>query len=329
MWANLLGIPLFVVIFLATDHYFTEWDFIGDRGAVDALGVCFGLVGYYVARGIDVFLNEKRDNPEAFISDRSLPEVFGQIKEVLTESSFGPFFWSLKTVDQEASRIVAVLNFTEQLGTPLNPMQAQRLVMLQILVDQVAEEEQKPLIESRPEAGKGVTSVKLQWLIDSPLNRNTVNRVQDGLTKTIKVSLGLAVPEEKRKPSPFEPPDWVFVLLILAACFAVNRMDRYTDIKAQREIQKKEQQAEEARQEAEREEARRKAAEAQAARDAYNRQMDEKFRQGRLEQQRRANELLQKQQQNQYQPQNNPFTQPLVQPGGSLFQSPFQPSESR
>lgn len=232
-------------------------------------------------------------------------------------------------MDQEASRIIAVLNFTEQLGTPFTPMQAQKLVMLQVLVDQVAEGEQKSLVESYPEAGKGIRTVKLQWLIDSPLNRNTVNPVQEGLKKTIKVVLGLAVPDEKRKIRPFEPPEWVFVLLLLAICIAVQRMDQYTDFKAQRELQRKEHQAEQARQKAERQETESKAAEAQAARDAYNRQMDERFRQGRTEQQRRANELLQEQQQNQYPPQNNPFTQPLGRPGGKLFQSPFQQSDSR
>lgn len=59
MWGILLGMPLAVIIFLATDHYVMQWDLVGDRFAVDALAACLGLCGYYVARGIDVFLNQK------------------------------------------------------------------------------------------------------------------------------------------------------------------------------------------------------------------------------------------------------------------------------
>ena len=346
MWANVLGIPLFVVIFLATDHYLHELDFIGDRLAINALGVCLGLIGYFAAKGIDTIIYEKRDNPEPFTSDKTVPEVFGIIKESLSESSFGPFHWNLKTIDQEASRIVATFTFTEQLGTPLTPMQATRLVMLQVLVDPIPDEEQKPssdeeqktTVPGMPERAKPLTKIQMQWLIDSPLNRTTVNRIQDDSTKGLKVMLGLIPPDDNKKANPFAPPDWVVVLLVLAICFAAQRMDQYTAFKAQRAEQLKAAEQERVNRQAEQQAAQQKALQAQAEREAYSRQMEEKFLQGKLEQQRRAEELRQQQlnQSPSYAPlytpplQNNSFAPPLGTPSGSLIQSPFhlQPSQS-
>lgn len=331
MWGMWLGIPLAVVAFLATDHYVTQWDLVGDRLAIDGLGVSLGLCLYFVARGIDVFLNEKRDNPPSFNAGKTVPEAFGAINQLLTEGMYGPFSWSVKVLDSDETRIVAVMKFTELLGTGIvvPPTQAQRLVMLQVLVDPIPEEEQKEMIPGLPDHGKYQSRIDLKWRVDSPFGRGSINKLQDDMTYGIKQALGLVATEKPKPKSPFEPPEWVLILVLLAIVNCVDQSQKYDQRKKDGIAQQQARQAEIDRAEADRAEANRKAAQEQAQRDAYRREMDEKYRQAQEAQQRGAEQLLQQQrQQSQYSapystpvlpnnsPLSNPFTQPLS-PGSS------------
>lgn len=331
MWGTLLGIPAAIVIFLATDHFVMKWDIVGDRFAVDALGACLGLCGYFMARGIDVWLNEKRDNPPPFDVGKPVPEVFGTIKQALSEGMFGPFSWNVKTVDPDETRILAVLNFTEMFGTGVlvPPTQAQRLVMLQVLVDPIPEAEQTPMISILPDGEKRQTRVSFTWRVDSPLGRISVNKLQDQMTHAIKVALGVAAGEKPKAKSPFEPPEWLAVVTFLAFLLCFTQAEKYEGYKKQAEEERKARQEQLDRERSEREEAARKAAEEQAKRDAYNKEMEDRFKQYQERQRQKADELLEQQRQqynnNQYTtpytPNPNPFT-PQLDQGGGFFSNP-------
>lgn len=331
MWGVWLGIPLGFIVFLAVDHYVTQWDLVGDRFAVDALGASLGLCAYFAARGIDVWLNQKKDNPPPFEVAKPVPEVFGIIKQVLSEGSYGPFFWNLKTVDPDETRILAILNFTEMFGTGvlIPPTQAQRMMMLQILVDPIPEDEQKPQISILADSPKLQTRVQMNWRIDSPLGRVTVNKIMDDFTYGMKEALGVVAGEKPLPKSPFEPPVWVVCLTVLACFWCFNRAEQYQEYKKNVEVERKARQEQMERERAEREEAARKAAEEQAKREAYNKEMEEKFKQAQEDQRRRAQELLEEERRRQggfytppyttpYTPTPNPFA-PQPDQGGSFF----------
>jgi len=331
MWGTLLGIPLGFVVFLATDHYVTQWDIVGDRFAIDALGVCLGLCAYFAVRGIDVWLNEKKDNPPPFEAAKTVPEVFGTIKELLSEATYGPWSWNIKTVDPDDTRIMGILKFTEMFGTGVlvPPTQAERMIKLQVLVDPIPEAEQKPQSYVLPDLPKLQTRIQLTWRVDSPMGRVSVNKIIDDTTYAIKETLGL-VPGEKPQPkSPFEPPAWVVALTVLAFFFCFTRAEQYQEYKKRTEEERKARQEQIERERADRAEAARKAAEEEAKRDAYNKEMADKFRQAQEEQRRKAQELLEEERRRQggvytppyttpYTPTPNPFA-PQPDQGGSYF----------
>lgn len=282
MFATVLGIPAAIFVFLATHHYLTQWDWVGDKVAIDALGVCLALCAYYLLRGLDIFLEQKKDNPEPFVVPKMVPEAFGSIKELFSESSYGPFFWGIKTVDSEASRLVAVLQFNELMGSGfiIPPIQARRLMMVQIVVEPVADSEQKPLYPDIPgNDEKALAQIKMNWRIDSPMNRHTVNMIMDETTATIKETLGLPVPNKPKPKSPFEPPGWLIVLTIVAVVFCNQRAEEYAAYKEKRAAELKEQQQIRQREQERREEA------------------DRKYREYQEEQRRKADELWRQQQQ--------------------------------
>lgn len=309
MWATLLGIPLFVVIFLATDHYLTEWDLIGNKLAIDALGACLGLCAYYSSMGIDVYVNKKRDNPEPFDVPMDVPNAFGAVKQVISEGLYGPFAWSLKTTDTEESRIMATMTFTETfgLGVVVPSTQTKRLVLLQVSFEPIEEAEQKPLVEAAPGLGNRQTKVRLNWYVDSPLGRVSVNKLQDDMTYELKKAMGAIVADPPKPKSPFEPPEWVFVLTLLAIIFCFDEMNKYTDVKAKAAEQRKAQQEQYDKEQADRAEAAQRAAQERARRDAYNQEMQEKYRQARENQRRGAEQLLEQQQQQYSSPYSNPL----------------------
>ena len=309
MWATLLGIPLFVVIFLATDHYLTEWDLIGNKLAIDALGACLGLCAYYSSMGIDVYVNKKRDNPEPFDVPMDVPNAFGAVKQVISEGLYGPFAWSLKTTDTEESRIMATMTFTETfgLGVVVPSTQTKRLVLLQVSFEPIEEAEQKPLVEAAPGLGNRQTKVRLNWYVDSPLGRVSVNKLQDDMTYELKKAMGAIVADPPKPKSPFEPPEWVFVLTLLAIIFCFDEIDKYTDVKAKAAEQRKAQQEQYDKEQADRAEAAQRAAQERAQRDAYNQEMQEKYRQAKENQRRGAEQLLEQQQQQYSSPYSNPL----------------------
>lgn len=261
MFAPVLGIPAAVIVFLATHHYLTQWDWVGDKVAIDALGVCLALCAYYLVRGLDIFLEQKKDNPEPFVAPKAVPDAFGEIKELLSESSYGPFFWGIKTVDPEANKLVAVLQFTELMGSGfmIPPIQAQRLMLIQVIVEPVAEGEQKALYPNIPgNEEKALAQINVNWRIDSPLNRHTVNRIMDETTAALRESVGLPAPNKPQPKSPFEPPGWLIALTIIAVLFCNQRAEEYAAIKVKRDAEIKERQEQAQREQQKREEAERK-----------------------------------------------------------------------
>lgn len=303
MFAPVLGIPAAVIVFLATHHYLVEWDVIGDKAAIDALGACLGLCAYFLVRGLDIFLEQKKDNPEPFVAPKAVPDAFGNIKELFSESSYGPFFWGIKTVDPEANKLVAVLQFTELMGSGfmIPPIQAQRLMMVQIIVEPVAEAEQKPLYPHIPgNEEKAIAQIKMNWRIDSPLNRHTVNRIMDETTAAVRETVGLPVPTKPQPKSPFEPPGWLIALTIMAVLFCGQRAEDYSNLKLKQEEDRKQRQEQAQREQAKRDETERK------------------YREYQEEQQRKAQELWKQQQQqgtaSSYNSSPTPYTPPSVNP---------------
>lgn len=345
MYGTIVGLPLAVIVFFAVDHYVMQWDVVGDRFAVDLLAACLGLCAYYASKGIDVVENQKRDNPPSFDVGKPLPEVLGEIKELLTEEMYGPFSWRLKTIDPDEARIVALLEFTEIFGTGVivPPTQAKRLVMLQVLVEPIPEAEQTPMISALPDGEKRQSRVKLAWRVDSPMGRLSVNKLQDDFTRSIKEAVGVYSGEKPKSKSPFEPPEWLLVATFMALILCVNQTEKYDAYKKQAAEERKARQEQLQQERAQREEAERKAAEEQAQRDAYNKQMQEKFQQDQEEQRRKADELLQQQrsqwsndQSGLYTPNPNPFTRRPDQSDGFFsnrksvnpFTTPLTPGAS-
>jgi len=328
MWATLLGIPLAVVIFLATNHYLTEWDLVGSRTAITALGACLGLCAYYSSMGIDVFVNKKRDNPKPFDVPMDVPHAFGAVKQVIAEGLYGPFAWSLKTTDTDESRIMATITFTETfgLGVVVPSTQTKRLVLLQVRFEPIAEAEQKPLIEQVPSFGNRQTKVYLNWYVDSPLGRVSVNKLQDEMTYALKKAMGAIVADPPKPKSPFEPPEWAFVMTLLALIYCFDEMNKYTDVKAKAAEQRKAQQEQYEREQADRAEAAQRAAQERAQRDAYNQEMQEKFRQARENQRRGAEQLLEQQRQ----PYTSPYSNPLnTSPSANPFTPQLTPDTNK
>lgn len=244
MFGTFLGIPLAIVAFLAVGHYLNESGLLVDKAGRAAVGAAVALVLYYLARGIDLWQNKKRDNPPPLLVPKTLPESLGTIKEVIAETNYGPFFWGVKTLDPDDNRIMATLSFTEMLGIGFDgspPIQAVRQMLLQVVLEPVAEEEQKD-VAGQFVGDKGQTKIDLKWLIDSPCNRHTVNKIQDHVTREIKQSLGLFVPEKKKARGPFEPPEWVFWVAGLLLFYGVTRMGDEARVKSEREAEIKYQQ---------------------------------------------------------------------------------------
>ncbi len=252
MYANIIGIPAVGLVFLAVNHYLMES--VGDRMAVGVLGVCLGLCAYFALRGVDIFLEQKKDNPPTFAVPKTLPDAFGGIKECLSESSYGPFFWGIKTVDAEAGKLVAVLQFTELMGTGfiIPPIQAQRLMMLTVLVESV------PVPVAETDQKLAATNVTMTWRIDSPFNRLTVNKIMDEATAGIKEALGLPSPDKPKPRSPFLPPTWLIVVTVIAALVCSQRAEEYAALKQKQEADLKAKQEQLAADRAQRDETERK-----------------------------------------------------------------------
>lgn len=303
MYANVIGIPAAGLVFLAVNHYLTG--VVGDKLAVGILGTCLGLCAYFALRGVDIYLEQKKDNPPTFAVPKTLPDAFGGIKECLSESSYGPFFWGIKTVDAEAGKLVAVLQFSELMGSGfiIPPIQAQRLIMLTVLVESVPEAEPNPTANGAAAA----TNVTMTWRIDSPFNRMTVNKIMDETTVGIKEALGLSVLDKPKPRSPFLPPTWLIVVTVIAALFCCQRAEEYTALKQKQEADLKAREEQLAAERAQREETERK------------------WRDFQEEQRRKADELWRRQNQS-VPPAYSPYSlSPPSVPSYQPYTNPFAP----
>ncbi len=306
MYANIIGIPAAGLVFLAVNHYLSP--VVGDRLAVGILAGCLGLCAYFAMRRVDIYLEQKKDNPPTFVVPKTLPNAFGGIKECLSESSYGPFFWGIKNVDAEAGKLVAVLQFSELMGTGfiIPPIQAQRLMMLTVLVESVPEADQKTAAAGETAA----TNVTMTWRIDSPYNRLTVNRIMDETTVGIKEALGLPSSDKPKPRSPFLPPTWLIVVTVLAALFCNQRAEEYAALKAKQEADLKAKQEQLAAERAKREEA------------------ESKWRQFQEEQRRKADEVWKRQNQS-VPPAYSPYSlSPPSVPSYQPYYNPFTPTQT-
>lgn len=232
MIAASLGPPLGIAIIALVHHFL--YPYVHDRWSVTGLGISLAICAAYVLRGCDLWLEKQKDNPEAFLVPLALEEAFGTALKLLRERNVGPFFWNVRTADQDERRISAILNFTEvynMLGRPAQ--QLQRMMMLNIVFDDLPESEQKPESEALASIGVNTatlkTSVRLKWNIDSPGNRFKCNEVQDELTADIKRALGVTGIPEKKEPNIFMPPIAVLLLTGMAAWWTFEKFNDYQE----------------------------------------------------------------------------------------------------
>lgn len=325
MYGLAVGLPAALFVALWIYHTVEAADMVHNHLASTIMGLSTGLFIYYMARGIDIWLERKKDNPEPFYTALDLPLAYGNIKRCLTEGSYGPFFWTLKTTDNDEGRIMGALSFTELMGPGFSgpPLQAKRLMMVQILFEPVPEEEQKPIPTIPNE--KGRTKIDVKWLVDSPLNRYTVNKIIDEMTSDFKQNVYIETPAKREVKSAFEPPVWVLVVLALSWLYGLQQMDVYTKAKearAAQEAARKEQietarAAQETQQRdaaAKREAYFKQQQDAAAARQAYEQQQQEAFNRAREAQQQGAQELNNQQRNGIYAPLNRSNSLDLARP---------------
>lgn len=136
---TILGFPLFIVIVVTVHHFLMP--LVGDRWYVTGLGASLGICMVYFLRGIDQWLDQKKDNPEPFDVPKPNNEAFAAVLEVLEHRHMGPNFWSIRKKDTEEMVIQGLFDFTEQyqmLGQ--QPIMMQRMMMLTISFESIPEE---------------------------------------------------------------------------------------------------------------------------------------------------------------------------------------------
>jgi len=272
MFGYFLGIPAgFIALVVGLrflPEYFHSWQ-IGW-----GLAICGALIVYNFFRGIDVLNERKLDNPPPFDAMKPPPEVFGSISELLKETQYGPWHWSIRTADTDTMRLVAVLSFTEitQSYFEQGRLQLQRLIMLTVTCEPMADEKAPG------------TRVQLRWLVDSPANRGKVNEIIRETTAEIQHILGVKEIERPTPRHPLAPPEWLSATAVtLALLGVVNHEDVEKQIaqrKAAEEQARQAQQAERERLQKEREE--------QIA--EYKRKQEEQLRQWREQQKQGVNQ---------------------------------------
>ena len=192
---------LAALVFLAVNYY--TKDQIGDPIATNLLALSFASLVYLFVRAVDVMENKERDNPKAIISPQSLPECFGNIKEMLTDTSMGPNFWQIRLMDADQGRLSAFMKWTETQGGGLAPVfQISRLVLLDVVITAISEEEQIRVSTATSYAAQGQSSIQLTWRVDSPVNRLKANELQEVTEGLLKEAVGLKWLDKPKEQSP-------------------------------------------------------------------------------------------------------------------------------
>ena len=239
-WANVCAIPLFLIIIPATHHYLMPY--IHDRLLVTGLGVSIAFCAYYVTKGIDKWLDQKRDNPEPFEVPVSMDDAYSDILDVLENRHVGPYFWRIRFKDEEQMQIQGILDFQEQhhiLGHP--PMMMPRQMMVNITFEEIEqpikteEEKQKEEAETLARGyakSVNLTKVKLEWHVDSPGNRARCNEIIEDHTKEFKKACGLHIVETREEESIFMPPPWALIFLAGMVYFNFQQFEKVETQKA-------------------------------------------------------------------------------------------------
>jgi hypothetical protein len=234
MNGTFLGIPGAVLTYLAINYYLKQWDTVGDPIAISALAASVASLVYFFARALDVVENKERDNPKPFTSPQPLPECFGNIKELLGEASMGPYFWIIKTVDADQGRLTAFMKYSEVQGGGLAPtLQISRLVLLDVVVSAIPEEEQVEAPKAVSYKSKGQSNIQLTWRVDSPVNRLKANELQRFTKGAIEEAVGLEWYDKPKEKSPFMPPQWLLIALLLSVIYAGQADSSYQAKKVQ------------------------------------------------------------------------------------------------
>jgi hypothetical protein len=221
MNGTVIGIPGAILAFLAINYYLKQWDCVGEPNAINAFALSVAILVYYFARGLDTLENKERDNPKPFTSPQPLPECFGNIKELLSEASMGPYFWAVKSIDVDQGRLTAFMKFSEIQGGGLAPtLQISRLVLLDVTVSSIPEEEQVEALKAVSYQAKGQSNIQLTWRVDSPVNRLKANELQLFTKGAIEEAVGLHWYDKPKERSPFMPPTWLLIALLLSVVFA-------------------------------------------------------------------------------------------------------------
>lgn len=236
-WANVCAIPLFLVIVPGVYYYVNPY--VHDKFLVTGLGISIAFCAYYVTRGIDKWLDQKRDNPEPFDVPANMDDAFADVLDMLENRHIGPYFWNIRFKDAEDMLIQGALNFSEQyhfLGHP--PMMMQRQMMVKITFEEIdlpkktEEEIEKEIQEKGYKPQEYRTKVKLQWYVDSPGNRVKCNEIIEDHTTEIKKTCGLHGLQEKEEPNIFMPPPWALIFLAGMVYFNFQRFEQVLEYKS-------------------------------------------------------------------------------------------------
>lgn len=113
----------------------------------------------------------KAAGPAPIVTAMTMPEAFGAVRNILTQSHFGQNWWQLRNVDPEAGQIQSVMTWKEYFG------------------DHVGEQNRQVVLTITFMPGEGNTQLKLDWDVQSPLNRAQANQVIEKTTAEIKAAL--------------------------------------------------------------------------------------------------------------------------------------------
>lgn len=117
--------------------------------------------------------NQARDKPTEFLVRVSMPEAFGYVKQLLTESHMGDTWWSIRSMDPEGGKITAVMSWKEYMG------------------DQIGEASRQLVLSASFYPGSETTTMIIfHWDVVSALNRSQANQVIDQFTAAVKNGLG-------------------------------------------------------------------------------------------------------------------------------------------
>jgi hypothetical protein len=137
-------------------------------------------------------------------------------------------------VDPDQGRLSAFMKFNEIQGGGLAPtLQISRLILLDVTVSAIPEEEQVESTKTVSYKAKGQSNIQLTWRVDSPVNRLKANELQQFTRGAIEEVVGLHWYDKPKEKSPFMPPKWFLIGLLMAVIYADTANKDYQTKKLQ------------------------------------------------------------------------------------------------